>query len=276
MSSLLQRVITAIVLALAVLGVLLGLPPTAAGLVVAAFLLLAGWEWSAFVAPRSTAGRVAYTAAIGLGLMLMALAPPTPALLQALLVAGLVWWLLAFVWILRFPAPIAPVVVVVAGACCLWPAFAAFRALLGLAPAGAGEPRGAALAVLVLAIVAAADVGAYFVGRRLGRTRLAPAVSPGKTWEGVGGGLLAALAVTVAGAALLGLPLPLLVPVGISVAAISVVGDLAESMFKRQAGLKDSGALFPGHGGVLDRVDSLAAAIPLFVLEFQWLGLITL
>jgi phosphatidate cytidylyltransferase len=275
MSSLLQRVITALVLAAAVLGVLLGLPPTAAGIIVAGFLLLAGWEWSAFVAPRSKPLRFAYTALIGLGLMTMAVLPPAPPLLEPLLIAGLVWWGLAFIWILRFPAPIAPAVVVVAGACCLWPAFAAFRALLGLAPA-AGEPRGAALAVLVLAIVAAADVGAYFVGRRFGRTRLAPAVSPGKTWEGVAGGLLAAVGVTAAAAVLLDLPLLVLVPVGISVAAISVVGDLVESMFKRQAGLKDSGSLFPGHGGVLDRVDSLAAAVPLFVLEFQWLGLIRL
>lgn len=276
MGKLLQRVTTGAILAAIVLGVLLGLPPAAAGLIVAAFLMLAAWEWSAFVAPGRAGARAAYAALLALALALLAAAPLDGEGLRWLLGAGLAWWLVAFLWILRFPTPMSTAVIAIAGACCLLPAFAAFRALLGLPPLAEGGPAGPRLAVLVLAIVAAADIGAYFVGRRIGRTRLAPAVSPGKTWEGVAGGLLAATLVAGAGAIVLGLPLGALAAVGLTVGAISVVGDLAESMFKRHSGVKDSGSLFPGHGGVLDRVDSMAAAVPLFVMEFQWLGLIRL
>jgi phosphatidate cytidylyltransferase len=166
-------------------------------------------------------------------------------------------------------------VVAVAGALTLLPAYAGFRALLGL-PVVPGAASGPALAILVLGIVWGADIGAYFVGRRIGRTRLAPAVSPGKTWEGVGGGVLAAALVGGVGGVLLGLPPAASVPLALGVAAISVVGDLAESMFKRHVGVKDSGRLFPGHGGVLDRVDSIAAAVPLFVLAGDRLGWLAL
>ena len=115
-------------------------------------------------------------------------------------------------------------------------------------------------------------MGAYFAGRRFGRVRLAPRVSPGKTWEGVIGGLICAAITAAAGAAILGHAVGPALPLGMSVAAISVVGDMTVSMFKRNAGLKDSGNLFPGHGGVLDRVDSVTAAAPLFILEAGWLG----
>ena len=116
--------------------------------------------------------------------------------------------------------------------------------------------------VFTMLIVWAADAGAYFAGKKFGRVKLAPAISPKKTWEGVIGGLLVVgiLAVAVAVSRELSI-------------AISVVGDLTVSMFKRTAGVKDSGKLFPGHGGVLDRVDSVAAAAPMFALGVNWLGL---
>lgn len=124
----------------------------------------------------------------------------------------------------------------------------------------------------LLAIVWAADVGAYAFGRLFGRTKLAPAVSPGKTLEGMAGGLLlAALAAGVA-AALLGLPVARVATLGVATALVSVLGDLTQSMFKRNVGLKDSGRLLPGHGGVLDRIDSLTAAIPLFAGGLWLLG----
>jgi phosphatidate cytidylyltransferase len=116
----------------------------------------------------------------------------------------------------------------------------------------------------VLAIVWAADVGAYAFGRWLGRTKLAPAVSPGKTWEGVAGGLLLAGVAAGLAAPWLDLPVARLAGLGVVTALASVLGDLTQSMFKRNAGLKDSGKLLPGHGGVLDRIDSLTAAIPVF------------
>jgi phosphatidate cytidylyltransferase len=275
MGSLVQRLITGAILAAVVLGALLLLPPVAACLLVAAFLLLGAWEWSAFVTPGRNGARFAYTAVLGVMLLALAVAALPAAGLRALLLAGLAWWAVAFAWILRFPTPVPTAVVAVAGVLTLVPAYAGFRALLAL-PAVPGAAPGPALAILVLGIVWGADIGAYFVGRRIGRTRLAPAVSPGKTWEGVGGGVLAAALVGGAGGVLLGLPPAATVPLALGVAAISVVGDLAESMFKRHVGVKDSGRLFPGHGGVLDRVDSIAAAVPLFVLAGDRLGWLAL
>ena len=130
------------------------------------------------------------------------------------------------------------------------------------------------LILAVMVLVWGADIGAYFSGRRFGKRKLAPQVSPGKSWEGVFGGLLATLLICVGVAIyrdwsfaslLLGL-------LGTAVVVlISVVGDLTESMFKRQAGVKDSSNLLPGHGGVLDRIDSLTAAIPVFA-ALLWLA----
>jgi phosphatidate cytidylyltransferase len=134
-------------------------------------------------------------------------------------------------------------------------------------------PAGRAFILFLFLMVVAADIGAFLIGRRWGRVKLAPRVSPGKTWEGVLGGVALAAVVAVAGSVAFGMPsLPFL---GMCVLVIvgSIVGDLTESLFKRFAGLKDSGALLPGHGGILDRIDSMTAAAPLFLLGLHSLGL---
>jgi len=125
--------------------------------------------------------------------------------------------------------------------------------------------------VLLVVAVAAADVGAYFSGRRWGRHKLAPDVSPGKTWEGLWGGLAAVMVVTaVVWASMpksyLHIRVETLLLMGLAVAGASVLGDLTVSMVKRASGLKDTGSILPGHGGLLDRIDSLAAAGPVFAL----------
>ena len=115
-------------------------------------------------------------------------------------------------------------------------------------------------------LVWGADIGGYFAGRRFGRRKLAPAVSPGKTWAGAVGGLLLAGAVTLLPLSVLGRPVLTWAPVVAALVVLSIFGDLFESALKRQRGVKDSGALLPGHGGVLDRIDALLAALPAFAL----------
>ena len=125
-----------------------------------------------------------------------------------------------------------------------------------------------------MAYVWAADIGAYVTGRLIGRVKLAPQVSPGKTWEGVGGGVLLALAVAWVASAWLDLaPLPLLA-VAVPTALVSVIGDLTVSMLKRNIGLKDTGRLLPGHGGVMDRIDGLIAAVPAYAAGLRIAGLV--
>lgn len=263
-----QRIITAVVLIVVLLLVFFTLPPAAALGILGVFVVIGAWEWSGFLSLGSFAARAIYVALVAGLMAVVLLFVPEPLPLMPILWISLCWWLCAFVWVLNYPTPIPPAVGAVCGVFVIVPAWAGIVALLGV-----GE-RGPGYVLLVLAIVWAADVGAYFVGRRLGRRKLAPRVSPGKTWEGVAGGLIAAAAAAVGGGAWLGIPPAIMVPVGLSIGAVSVVGDLTVSMFKRDSGLKDSGNLFPGHGGVLDRVDSVTAAVPLFVLEFAWLGLL--
>jgi phosphatidate cytidylyltransferase len=129
--------------------------------------------------------------------------------------------------------------------------------------------------LFTFALVWAADTGAYFAGRFLGKVPLAPRVSPKKTWEGVIGGLLVSGGVAAVGGSWLGVSGFPFISLCVAVAAISVVGDLTESMLKRAAGLKDSGSIFPGHGGVLDRIDSVTAAAPILALGLYGLGVPT-
>ncbi|MCC5860374.1 MAG: phosphatidate cytidylyltransferase [Gammaproteobacteria bacterium] len=260
------RIFTAIVLVAVLLLVLLVLPPMAATLAVALAVLAGAWEWSGFLGLVQRVPRLAYVGLVGL---VGALALLTTELLvdpRPVLWTALAWWALAFVWVLRFPRPIGRQVAALCGFAVLLPLWLVL-ALLVTRP---GD--GPLLVLLLLVIVWAADIGAYFAGRAFGRVKLAPQVSPGKTWEGVLGGLVAALLVAAAGAQALSLPVVGMLLLTPALVMISVLGDLTVSMFKRNAGLKDSGRLLPGHGGILDRVDSLSAAAPLFLLGLGWLG----
>lgn len=267
-SGLRQRVPTALVMLAAVCAVLFLLPPAATlALIVAAFALGA-WEWSAFVAPARRGLRGAFVAVVLLGVAVAWPWSAGRAAFTGLLVAAALWWLLALVWIVRGPQRIGAAHAAFAGVAALVPAAVALGRLR------LEEPQGAWLLLFALVVVMAADVGAYFSGHRWGRLKLAPQVSPGKTWEGVLGGLAVSAVVSWAGAALLGWPTAVVVPLALGAAAFSVVGDLMESLLKRHSGLKDSGHLLPGHGGLLDRVDSLTAGIPLFTLGLLQAGLI--
>jgi phosphatidate cytidylyltransferase len=256
------RVITAVA-ALVVVGIVLfAIPPLYAEFIIGLLILAGAWEWSALIDSKKTVLRVAYTAIVAACLVAAHAASADQA--KLIFEIACLWWFLAFLWALRFPTPIPAALRWICGVLVLVPLFVALLTLLRL---------GVDYLIFVLLIVWFADGGAYFAGKAFGRVKLAPEISPGKTWEGVVGGLvLVALLATVAGA-WRGLDIAILVPFCLAVAAISIVGDLTVSMFKRTAGVKDSGAMFPGHGGVLDRVDSVAAASPLFALGLKVLGI---
>lgn len=267
-SGLRQRVLTALVLIAALAVVLFALPPAATLALVVVAILVGGWEWSAFVAPTRPALRAAFVALLALGIAAAwPLSGTRSGMLALLVVAGL-WWLLAVFWILRGPQRVGAVLAAVAGIASLVPVAVALGRLR-LEPG-----QGAWVLLFALLVIMAADVGAYFAGHRFGRIKLAPSVSPGKTWEGVIGGLLFSLIIAIVGARLLGWPVAVVAPLAVGAVAFSVVGDLMESLMKRHSGLKDSGHLFPGHGGILDRVDSLTAGIPLLMLGLLQAGLV--
>jgi phosphatidate cytidylyltransferase len=258
-----QRVITALISLVLLLVVLFALPPLSAKGMIALVVLAGAWEWSAFLESGSRAIRVVYVALIGVLMAAVNLVWHDG--LQVVLLVALAWWLAALVWAFRFPTPIPAALRWICGALVLVPLYAALIALYEMSPW---------LLLFALLIVWSADVGAFFAGRQFGKVKLAPKISPGKTWEGVIGGLslvavLAAIITFQVDAA----P-AVLVPFCVAVAFTSIIGDLTVSMFKRTSGLKDSGTLFPGHGGVLDRIDSVSAAAPLFALGLPWLGLV--
>lgn len=267
-SGLRQRVLTALVLIAALAVVLFALPPAATLALVVVAILVGGWEWSAFVAPTRPALRAAFVALLALGIAAAWPMSGTRSGMLALLVVAGLWWLLAVFWILRGPQRVGAALAAVAGIASLVPVAVALGRLR-LEPG-----QGAWVLLFALLVIMAADVGAYFAGHRFGRIKLAPSVSPGKTWEGVIGGLLFSLVIATVGARLLGWPVAVVAPLALGAAAFSVVGDLMESLMKRHSGLKDSGHLFPGHGGILDRVDSLTAGIPLLTLGLLQAGLV--
>ena len=265
-SGLRQRVGTGLLLAALVIVVLLGMPPAVAVAVVMVVVAAGAWEWAGFAGIASQAGRIAYAAAVMLAIAAAWRIAVADSAMIAFLSLAAAWWIAAVAWLVLAPASGGPRAAGIVGFVVLVPA------ALGLGKLAELAPNGQVLLLFLLVLIAAADIGAYFGGRRFGRRKLAPRVSPNKTWEGFWSGVAAAGCAAVIGGWLLGEPLLPWVAVCVAVALASVVGDLVESMFKRQAGLKDSSSLLPGHGGVLDRLDSLSAAGPMFLLGLLLLG----
>ncbi len=263
-SGLRERVGTGLLLAALVIVILLWLPPVVAVVAVMVVVAAGAWEWGGFAGLASHGQRAVYAAAVMLCVALGWLAEPP--VLVALLWCSAAWWVVATAWVVLAPGSGGRWAAGIAGFVVLVPA------ALGLGKLAELVPNGQLLLLFLLVLIAAADVGAYFGGRTFGRHKLAPRVSPNKTWEGFWSGVAAAACAATVGGWLLGKPLLPWVGVCIAVALASVVGDLVESMFKRQAGLKDSSSLLPGHGGVLDRLDSLSAAGPMFLLGLALLG----
>lgn len=260
-----SRIMTALALAVLLVGGIVYAPPVVTAIMLGLILVVGAWEWSAFLAV-GPGGRWAYMLVLALLGLIAYLRPLEPARFTAVMVIGVIWWLVALAWILWAPQRVGRVAAALAGILALLPTWAALMRIDQL------WARGPEWTLFVLALAFAADTGAFFAGRYFGRVHLAPRVSPNKTWEGVLGGMVLTAILGLIAAAWFNQPLWRFIPLCLLAAAFSIIGDLTESLLKRHVHLKDSGRLFPGHGGVLDRIDSVTAATPVIALSLMWLG----
>jgi phosphatidate cytidylyltransferase len=258
-----QRVISAVILAVLLITAVLWVPPLASAAALSVVLLAAAWEWSGFVVRESPAQRLVFLLVTVLTCGLWWCWSMQPAALRGLLWLALLFWSAAAWWVFVWPARVNRSLVALAGVLALslcWVALVRMRI---------DWPQGRYAVFYALLIVWVADSGAFFAGRAWGVRKLAPAVSPGKTWAGMWGGLTACALLAMLASIWWTGSLAALVMATLVVGVYSVVGDLTESLCKRFAGLKDSGNLIPGHGGVLDRFDSLLAAAPVLMLAIE-------
>jgi len=262
------RVLTAVVLAATLLLILLWLPSWATVAVLTALLLAGAWEWSAFLRLPHRTWRLGYVLLIVALLWAAWQVSASAAGRDWVLGLAVTWWLVALGWIMFAPRRVSAWSAGLAGILALVPSWLALVRLRLV------FPHGAQWVLFVMVLVWVADIGAFFCGRRFGRVLLAPNVSPGKTWEGALGGTTVSALVAIAGSAWFHVPLVTFLPLCLAAVGFSIVGDLTESLLKRFAGVKDSGSVFPGHGGVMDRIDSLTGAAPVLLLGLSLLGVV--
>ncbi|MGD8784881.1 MAG: phosphatidate cytidylyltransferase [Thioalkalispiraceae bacterium] len=266
-----KRVLTALVLGPFIIWSVLTFSHPAIAVEMAVILVLAGWEWARLSGLKSQIGRVGYATFIGgLLLLLAGWMHYDSSWLKIALYVIAAWWVLMLMLIIfsnrkevQAIAKFSPLLVITnlfSGVFILSGAFISVVAM--------HQQYGPTYILITLILIWIADSAAYFTGKAFGKHKLAINVSPGKTWEGVVGGILATIIAAYGFAIYLGLVSPKVIHfVLIVIVAIcfSVVGDLVESLFKRRAGVKDSSQLLPGHGGILDRIDSLMSAAPFFL-----------
>ena len=258
-----QRIISAVLAILALAFAVYHLESPQLRWIVLSIWTLGAWEWSGFLKGITTPKRLLFTF-ISFVLMLIAcMGYLGLAVVQSVLLVAALFWIIAAIQIIKFPKDFSTSFTLLAGLLVVVPSYIAFDYLL--------KNFELWYVLILLLMIWAADVGAYFSGKALGKNKLAPNVSPGKTREGAVGGLLLSIIVgLVAAKYLLNISWQDAVShyalLTILVVISSVVGDLTVSMFKRNAGVKDSGVFLPGHGGVMDRVDSLCAGVIFFAL----------
>ncbi|MGI8740154.1 MAG: phosphatidate cytidylyltransferase [Gammaproteobacteria bacterium] len=266
-----KRVATGAAMVVGMGAAALWLPSATLAGVLLVIILLGAWEWTRLTGILRRDMRICYLAVLAGSAYLVwrlfdegwTLAP---------VVAGALWWLVALMILAVYQpgairGPASTAVLRCAGLFALVPAWIAMIGLHRLAP----RPG---WLVFLLLLVWVADSAAYFAGKRFGRTPLAPLISPAKTREGLYGALVANGVLAAGGAWWFAVPGALWVYfVGLCLITtlLSVAGDLFESLLKRRTGVKDSGRMLPGHGGVLDRIDSVVAAAPPFVLGLHWM-----
>ncbi|MGN0920582.1 MAG: phosphatidate cytidylyltransferase [Cellvibrio sp.] len=272
-----QRLITAAVLIAVLLAALFLLPSLFFSILMAVVIMISAYEWAGMSGFTKPWQKIIYCLLIldlmyvlgkFVGLPILGEAEPNTAI-RDVMVGACGFWAVALLWVQGYPSSSIlwgrPFVRLIMGFFVLVPAWVALSFLHQ-------EPNGYWLVLAMIGIVVLADSGGYFFGRAFGRRKLAPAVSPGKTWEGFFGGLFTNLIVAALVIIFTNIPWQWTLAVIIPTSLISVLGDLLESMVKRHAGVKDSGALLPGHGGVMDRVDAMAASAPVFALAYIAIG----
>jgi phosphatidate cytidylyltransferase len=266
-----QRIITGVILAVSLVCAVLLLPLAPLATVLGAVVAIAAWEWSALAGYQALWARLSYVTAACLGLLglyhyCQLGGDPVLTNVQPFLGLACLWWAIALLWVKGFPASAVlwggkPMLSLM-GLLVLLPPWLSVVYLLNY-------DRGRLLLLAMIIVVAAADIGAYFSGKRWGKRKLAVEVSPGKSWEGFWGGLTACISLAVIvhyGFQPAQIGTTALFAITAFTALASVLGDLVESMVKRHRGVKDSGILLPGHGGFLDRIDGITAAAPVFAL----------
>ena len=262
-----QRTITGLVLAPIGIAAVLLLPTMALAVFTSATVLVAMWEWTRMSGFASRPVRSAVVALTALALVPLWLARNDP-VIWCLLIAGAAWWIIAFLWLRNFSFGAAPTrenaaIKLVAGLVATTSAWVALTKLHGDPRAGPGW------ALLAMMLVSVADTAAYYTGSRYGKKKLCPQISPNKTIAGVYGALASGAILSAIGGWFLhlrGMAWLALIALALVTVIASIIGDLFESLIKRQAGVKDSGTLFPGHGGMFDRLDGMFAALPVFAI----------
>ncbi|CAH9017460.1 phosphatidate cytidylyltransferase [Candidatus Nitrosacidococcus sp. I8] len=235
-------------------------------LVFAIITIMGAWEWGGLIKIYTAKNRYLYIALILLSLLISWIIP-----LQWVLIISIIWWNFCLLLLIKpfqkksISHPISKMEGSVIGFLILVPAWRAIIYLHSLPTIGSN------IVLFLFALIWLADSGAYMAGRKFGHTKLAPMLSPGKTWEGVYGALIICslyLVVSTQFFEFSGKKWWLFIALGLATVLFSIVGDLLESLFKRVAAVKDSSSLLPGHGGILDRIDSLTAAVPIFTFGF--------
>lgn len=273
-----QRLITALILAPLMIGGIFFLPIEQFAYFIGFIVTVAAWEWANLSGYTSSAIRIGYAALIAAAVFATGyFMNSNPEVHRIVLMVGAAWWLIACFLVVQYPKKVS-----------LWKSKFT-RAVLGffvLIPMWVGfmtlksQNNSALIIVYVMLLIWGADTGAYFAGKAWGKSKLAPNVSPGKSWAGFWGGLATTGLIAIVFSLCINKWLGeislndfvLLALITFVTAIISVMGDLVESMMKRHRGIKDSSQLLPGHGGVLDRIDSMAAAVPVFAFLMVFLG----
>ena len=284
-----QRIITAVILAPLAISAIFYLPLPLFGALLLAIMAIGAWEWGPLMGFASKGRRLFFVlASTGLIGSIWALLPPQSLWLEKGVLAAnavyilwlaVAWWALSAILTFLYPRFSSfwsshRSVRGVFGWLTLIPAWLAFMVIRS-SEYQTDPYHGAQLIMFLFLMVWSADIGAYFVGKSIGKHKLLPNVSPGKTLEGFLGGIAVACVLVASAGKVIGWSsgqFAIVIPVTIAITTISVLGDLNESMFKRQAGVKDSGTILPGHGGVLDRIDSLTATAPIYALCYVLIG----